>query len=253
MALLDIGDSGWERELESADKLHQNALSLIGDRGKYSRASSVYLQLTDDLRRTLTQFKQQVSKLNDKLNADRQALTSGERTRREGIVDSLSRKEKDLKELVSKTSFPEVDADKRNLFKKPVPGSGIADLGRTGWGDVERGAMDSGQGEESRDTAGLSAQRLRDGREERMADQEAGLDMLHSVIIRQKNMAHQIGHEIVHQNEIIDEIDDRLDNTTQRLLDNTAQVRRVGAKDSTCAYWVIILILFIAIVVVALV
>jgi len=248
MALVDIGDGGWERELESADKLHQNALSLIGERGKYSRASSVYLQLTDDLRRTLTQFKHQVSKLKDKLSADHQALTNGERIRREGIVDSLSRKEKDLKELVSKTSFPKVDANKRNLFKKPVPGGGIADLGRTGWGDDDRG-----QGEESRDTAGHSAQTLRDRREESIADQEAGLDMLHSVIIRQKNMAHQIGHEIVHQNEIIDDIDDRLDNTTQRLLDNTAQVRRVGAKDSTCAYWVIIIILFIAIVVVALV
>ena len=65
----------------------------------------------------------QVSKLKDKLSADHQALTNGERIRREGIVDSLSRKEKDLKELVSKTSFPKVDANKRNLFKKPVPGN----------------------------------------------------------------------------------------------------------------------------------
>ena len=36
MALIDIGD-GWERELDSAEKLHQNALSLIGERGKYNR------------------------------------------------------------------------------------------------------------------------------------------------------------------------------------------------------------------------
>ena len=45
--------------------------------------------------------------------------------------------------------------------------------------------------------------------------------------------------------------DDRLDNTTQRLLDNTARVRTVGRKDTTCAYWVIIIILLIAIIVVA--
>eukprot|EP00088_Acartia_fossae_P070342 TRINITY_DN9396_c0_g1_i1.p1 TRINITY_DN9396_c0_g1~~TRINITY_DN9396_c0_g1_i1.p1 ORF type:complete len:253 (-),score=41.14 TRINITY_DN9396_c0_g1_i1:93-851(-) len=250
MALVDIGDS-WERELESAEKLHQNALSLIGDRGKYNRSSSIYLQLTDDLRRTLAQFKQQVARLSDKLNAEQQSLTSGEKSRREGIVDSLSRKERDLKELVSKTSFRDVDQDKRNLFRKPVPGGGVANLGKTGWGDVERGGGGDGDGEESRDTAGLSAQALRDRREEALADQDAGLDALHSVILRQKNMAQQIGTEIHQQNDIIDEIDDRLDNTTQRLLDNTARVRTVGRKDTTCAYWVIIIILLIAIIVVA--
>ena len=35
---------------------------------------------------------------------------------------------------------------------------------------------------------------------------DAGLDALHSVIIRQKNMAQQIGVEIIQQNDIIDEI-----------------------------------------------
>ena len=35
---------------------------------------------------------------------------------------------------------------------------------------------------------------------------DAGLDALHSVIIRQKNMAQQIGVEINQQNDIIDEI-----------------------------------------------
>ena len=33
----NIAGDGWERELDSAEKLHQNALSLIGDRGKYNR------------------------------------------------------------------------------------------------------------------------------------------------------------------------------------------------------------------------
>ena len=32
------------------------------------------------------------------------------------------------------------------------------------------------------------------------------MDVLHSVIIRQKNMAQQIGAEIIQQNDIIDEI-----------------------------------------------
>ena len=36
--------------------------------------------------------------------------------------------------------------------------------------------------------------------------QDAGLDALHSVILKQKGMAQQIGVEIVQQNDIIDEI-----------------------------------------------
>ena len=42
-----------------------------------------------------------------------------------------------------------------------------------------------------------------------------------------------------------------MDGTTQRLLENTASVRLVGNKDRTCGYWILILILFIAIVIIA--
>jgi len=247
MALIDFGD-GWERDLGTAEKLHQNVLAQIGERGKHHRKSSAYVQLTDDLRRTLSQFGHQVSALKEKLYQDSSNLTSGERTRREGIIDSLSRKERDLKELVSKTGFGEVNNDKKSLFRKPVPGGGLVHLGTSGWGDAESGGM---VGVEDSSTAGISTQTLRDRQKESLADQEAGLDALHSVILRQKSMAQQIGTEIVQQNDIIDEIDDRMDETRQRLLDNTNSVRMVGNKDRTCGYWVVIILLFIAIVVLA--
>lgn len=247
MALIDIGES-WERELATAEQLHQNVLSQIGERGKHHRKSSAYVHLTEDIRRTLSQLAVQVARLRERLFTESAEVTVGEKDRRSGIVDNLSRKEKQLKELVSRSSFPQVNQDKKSLFRKPSATSGLADMGSTSWG-VE-GAL--GGSAETQETAGLSTQTLKERQQEALADQDAGLDMLHDVIIRQKNMAHQIGSEIVQQNDIIDDIDDRMDSTTQRLLDSTAQVRNVSNKDRTCGYWIIILILFIAIVVIAL-
>ncbi|XP_023333685.1 syntaxin-8 [Eurytemora carolleeae] len=203
MALIDIGD-GWERELLTAEKLHQHVLSQIGERSKLSRKSSVYHQLTDDLGRTLSQLSGQLNLLREKLHTESSKLTQGERNRREGVLDNFSRKEKQLKELVSRTIFTEVNSDRKTLFRKPVPGSGIADMGTTGWGDSSSPPGDGGA--ESLETAGMSAQSLKEKQQEAMLDQDAGLDALHSVIIRQKNMAQQIGVEIIQQNDIIDEI-----------------------------------------------
>ena len=80
-----------------------------------------------------------------------------------------------------------------------------------------------------------------------MDDQHAGLDVLADIIRRQKGMGQDIFREVTQQNDLIDEIDDRAENVNQRLLDTTSSVRVVSRKDRTCGYWVVILILFIAI------
>ncbi len=50
-----VGD-GWERELDSAEKLHQNALSLIGDRGKYNRLYFFYKNKTKQIIEWISYF-----------------------------------------------------------------------------------------------------------------------------------------------------------------------------------------------------
>jgi len=44
-----------------------------------------------------------------------------------------------------------------------------------------------------------------------------------------------------------------MDRTDESLINKTQQVRNIQFKDRTCGYWVVILILFIAIVIVSLV
>lgn len=52
--------------------------------------------------------------------------------------------------------------------------------------------------------------------------------------------------------EIIDDLADHMDMTDQSLINRTRQVESISYKDRTCGYWIIIILLFISIVVVAL-
>ena len=67
-------------------------------------------------------------------------------------------------------------------------------------------------------------------------------------IIIIEGMGEDTFREVTQQNDLIDDIDDRVENVNQRLLDTTSNVRLVSKKDRTCGYWVIILLLAIAII-----
>lgn len=53
--------------------------------------------------------------------------------------------------------------------------------------------------------------------------------------------------------EILDDLDNRIDETGQRVRSETNNITIVDRKDNTCIYWVIIILLFISIVVVAII
>jgi hypothetical protein len=106
-----------------------------------------------------------------------------------------------------------------------------------------------GGGQETAASQGLSTAQVREGQEELLAQQDAGLDMLHEIVVRQKGMGRQIFREVTTQNELLDDIGDRTENVNARLLATTGDIRGVGRRESgTCGYWVVILLLAIAIV-----
>lgn len=83
-----------------------------------------------------------------------------------------------------------------------------------------------------------------------LKEQDKGLENLSQIISRQKNMALRIGSEIEDQNEIIDNIAVQMDHTSNRVNSETRHVERVSERDSTFTYWIIIICLFVAIIVV---
>ncbi|XP_043200141.1 syntaxin-8-like isoform X1 [Amphibalanus amphitrite] len=119
-----------------------------------------------------------------------------------------------------------------------VPG-GLQDLGTIDWGgnDVP---------EQPTSTEGLRQQQR-----QLIREQDEGLDVLASVISRQRQMAGAIGAEIEEQSALIDDISDLAERGAARIEHQTRQVRRVDRKESgTCWYWVVIIALMIAIVVI---
>lgn len=71
------------------------------------------------------------------------------------------------------------------------------------------------------------------------------------IISKQRHMALDIGQEIEIQNEILDDIGDAMDETDQRLSRNTRNIRKVSVKSNTCGLWVLIVLLFVADLVIA--
>uniref|UniRef100_A0A8D8QHT6 Syntaxin-8 n=1 Tax=Cacopsylla melanoneura TaxID=428564 RepID=A0A8D8QHT6_9HEMI len=80
--------------------------------------------------------------------------------------------------------------------------------------------------------------------------QDQGLEALSKVISRQKNIALTISNEVDTQNELVDDIADRMDHTNVSIQQETRQVTSILVQDATCGYWVVIIVLFIANVIV---
>lgn len=72
------------------------------------------------------------------------------------------------------------------------------------------------------------------------------------VISRQKELAIQIGDEVDIQNDIIDDLGNAMEHTDSRVNSEIRHIGLVDRKDKTCGYYMVIGILFVAIVVVSL-
>lgn len=90
-------------------------------------------------------------------------------------------------------------------------------------------------------------------RSEILQYQNNSLDALSAIISRQKNIAIKIGDEVDVQNNIIDNLAQQIDNNDVLINQETNHVVIVQKKDSTWSYWSIIICLFVAIVLIALI
>jgi syntaxin of plants SYP6 len=90
-------------------------------------------------------------------------------------------------------------------------------------------------------------------REQIIQQQDRSLETLSQAISRQKNIAIRIGNEVDSHNDILDNIGDQMDNTSARVSSTTRNVERFSERDSTLGYWMIILCLLGANIIVAII
>ncbi|XP_066919430.1 syntaxin-8-like [Clytia hemisphaerica] len=233
----------WGQDYRDVEEFAQEIMELINERNSQSRiGGSGSAKIQSLIRTKLQNFSQEIEKLKKQLARSRNSITPQEADRRQQQIYKLVSREKQLNEA----------------FKPQGGGFGGNDSGRSGLlnegFDVERNSGGFGgasYGGNTFDDENLTPDGYRQRQDQVIREQDKGLDALHAVIQRQKQMGHAIGDEVDHQNDLIDDINDHVDKTDQKLIRTEAKLQKTTKKAGTCCLMVVVVLLFIAIIVVA--
>lgn len=215
----------------------QTQISLLRNENK--ELSHSRSELSGKIRNRLNQVNGELLSLTKKLTGNK----SSSITR-----DELERRQRNLEKL--QTQHFLLNKDFNGLAGPGTIASSIIRSSSSGgavWGD---GDVEAGS---SRGAGGFSDVRPEMGRlhaDQIIRSQNEGLENLAKIISRQKSIALKIGDEVTEQNEIIDDIAVRLENTDGRINNGTQAISAFTKKDNSFALWMIILGLFVAIMIV---
>jgi len=84
-----------------------------------------------------------------------------------------------------------------------------------------------------------------------MNEQDEALDILADSVKRQKEIAIEIGKEADEHNQLLDEMDAKVDGTGARIRNATKKVMKVAEDSNTKGMWICICVLILALIVVA--
>lgn len=155
-------------------------------------------------------------------------LTSAELERRNRQVETLRSKGLHMQKLFDDQLTVKNNEERRTLFGASSSNFSDDDFRRDNVSDIR------------------STQR------QMIGEQDEGLDNLYQIISRQKNIAQTISNEVDLHNDILDDLDTRMERTNTRVRNETQHIGVIDRKDNTCGYWIVILLLFLCIVLVSL-
>ncbi|KAL6448808.1 hypothetical protein ACFW04_000527 [Cataglyphis niger] len=248
MALVNIeGIDPWLTEYDACEKLFREIMEQLTLREGEPKASKVYASLSANIRLRMKQYTREVQQLKSKVEeaAKLRTITFEEAERRTRQVEQLQSKNIQLQKLYEPHTNDYVSS-RASLLR--AGSSVFADGGTTSW------AVDDDDDDDDKPlNVHVSVGDIVNHQEQILKEQDKGLEELCKVIVRQKEIGQTISNEVGHQNEIIDDLADHMDRTDESLINKTQQVRSIHSKDRTCGYWIVIIILFIGIIVIALV
>ncbi|KAG5677181.1 hypothetical protein PVAND_006962 [Polypedilum vanderplanki] len=236
MSLINIEDNEdvWLTELSALQNLGQRIQIQITERDSQN-STAEYNKISARIRIQLKQFENEHTQLNKKLQilAKNRKVTSDEKERRMRILEGLATKKIQLDSRFQNTPSSSSRAKLFETAKRNNPFNDDDD-------DDDRPILDTN----------TSIEVFRDEQQQIIRQQDDSLESLSKVISRQKNIAIRIGTEVDNQNDIIDNIAEQMDRTSTRVSSSTRNVEDVAAKDSTFGYWIVIISLFVAIIIV---
>ncbi|KAK0043404.1 syntaxin-8, partial [Biomphalaria pfeifferi] len=215
--------------------LGQELMEHINERSKHTRTSSAYTKISAQIRSKTRQFSADLNKLKQNLMRASASyhITQKEVERRQGMLDALITKEKQIEEGTRHEGKP----------------SGLFLTGATT--ETYSSGDPWGMSEEPDAFRDLSNTDLHQQQQHVIREQDRGLDALSHVISRQKQMAVDIGNEVDGQNELLDDIIDHTDRTGLRIQRETRHINIVERKSASCWYYIVIALLLVAIIVIA--
>ncbi|XP_074703707.1 syntaxin-8 isoform X7 [Strix aluco] len=197
----------------------QEVAEKIQERNRCQRAGENPGKLNVIIRSSLQNLKEKIDQLKDLLlrAVSTHQITQMEGDRRQNLVDDLLTRQKQL-QASYKNEGTEPDVIRSSLMT----------------GGIKRGVTNPWLLEESEETRGLGFDDLRQQQRRIIEEQDAGLDALSSIISRQKQMGQEIGNELDEQNEIIDDLTNLVENTDDKLRNQTRHVKMVDKKSTSC-------------------
>uniref|UniRef100_A0A1B0C4I2 t-SNARE coiled-coil homology domain-containing protein n=1 Tax=Glossina palpalis gambiensis TaxID=67801 RepID=A0A1B0C4I2_9MUSC len=246
MALVDV--DSWSTEYESCSRLSHALLDKLNHRDRCQNPSLEYNRLTSSIKVGLKQFDNELQQLKSKLNDAvlEGAITFEESERRQRQVATLqSQRQQIQKKYIDNCSAVAQSGMGVTAF------SGIRSSGRTADDDF-------GDAENDSDVAPIidtsDVEALKQHQIAILEQQNHGLDILSQTISRQRALATQLGQEVEDQNEILDNLAVTMERVETGVGHETHNITLVNRTDNkTWCYWLVIIVLFIAIVIVALI
>lgn len=229
----------WLSEFKTVEKYGQDIMEKINERNRLRRGGGNYTKVQSDVRIMLKTFSRDLNNLKQLLlrASSQYHVSDREIEQRQNMLDQLITKEKQMN-VAFQQENDQSDFGRSTLLTTEPRGRDPSNPF-----DEPGGYPDSN----------VSIGDMRRQQQQIIAEQDEGLEALSGIIQRQKMMGQAITDEVDLQNEILDDIDGRMDQTNTRLIKETAHVKRVTAKSSTCGMLVVIILLIIVIIVVAVV
>uniref|UniRef100_A0A1A9W7L5 t-SNARE coiled-coil homology domain-containing protein n=1 Tax=Glossina brevipalpis TaxID=37001 RepID=A0A1A9W7L5_9MUSC len=246
MALVDV--DSWVTEYDSCSRLSRTLFYKLNQRDNYQNPSLEYNSLTSSIKVGLKQFDNELQQLKSKLNeaTKERSVPFEEIGRRQRQIDILQFQRQKIQKEYIYNHPAEVQSE-----TLAASSTGIRSSDRTihiNRNDVEN----DGEATATIDTN--DAEQLKQHQIAILEQQNTDLDILSQTISRQRALATQFGQEVEDQNEILDNLAVTMERVETGVGHETHNIGLVNRGDNkTWGYWLIIIALFIAIVIVVLI
>ena len=132
-----FGADSWQTRHDACLRLQREIATSLADRDRLPTTSHRYTNLNEQIFQRLKVLGKQVDVLKQDLNLTQEkSITSGERSRRQALVESLFRSEQELRFSMSQSSITKSQRKEEKQRKELLTsdGGGVADLGDIHWG-----------------------------------------------------------------------------------------------------------------------